>query len=123
MHIFRLVMLMLAPLFLTACVTAGANTQANTGAGFSKSELDATIGKYSQQLADQCFALKTAVTTAQVFVKSKTAQQALDAGAIALNDFCTAPPQNTNQAIAQVAGIAIKINEAIKIAKAEKKAS
>lgn len=112
----KLLTVALFGVLITACNQVGPNASAPKSIP-SKAEIDKKVAAVSQTLADECFILRTGFVVGQAFTKSEKVQAALEVGSQALNTFCANPPQDVNQAIAQVAQIAIQVNEAVRAAK------
>lgn len=100
-------------LSLAGCVTApgappAASAQgwgpiaAGVGAVLGETRIDPKIEKVSAKLAGWCTELKAAAAAVDLFAPQK-AQEAAQAGRIAVATFCAAPPKNVAAALVALA--------------------
>lgn len=99
---------------LAGCQT----TKTATAPAISATQIDAKIASVSQRLAQYCTVVSLGITAGEAFATNPKVDQALALGKIAVARFCSAPPSDTQTAIASLAAIAIDISNAVAAAKA-----
>lgn len=96
---------------LASCVTTGPAGSGTTATVSTK--VDARIAAVSDALARECTLLAIAIEAGGMFTKSAKVQKALSAAEAGRQQFCAAPPTDTNTAIATVAKMAVAVNVAL----------
>lgn len=107
----RLFGALLLALLCASCVTTGPTDSGTTATVSTK--VDARIASVSDALAKECTLLAIAIEAGGMFTKSAKVQRALNAAEAGRQQFCAAPPTDTNTAIATVAKMAVAVNVAL----------
>lgn len=98
-------------LLCASCVTTGPAGSGTTATVSTK--VDARIAAVSDALSKQCVLLAIAIEAGGMFTKSAKVQKALSAAEAGRQQFCAAPPTDTNTAIATVAKMVVAVNVAL----------